>query len=291
MTSSSVIEFLTSMFDRYGLVEEIVTDNGSQFTSVEFTDFLTKLAIKHTKVSLYSPQSNAAVERFNRVMKDGLRAGLAEGHPFMTAVRHTLAAYRTTPHATTGVTPASLFLAFQVRTPLTSLKQSLTSSPPEHPVVATKVKFAQEKMAAHYDQKHRVKAGTVKAGDKVRILLPVRAHKLAPKFSEPITVKKAVENTVWLENGQKWNLRRILLHKSSLRSETSSAAATTPPSSECPVPEPIDDDDEEPHFPFPLAAPMPANRGLAVAAPAPVVPVRCSTRMRRPNVFGPDWSK
>jgi len=70
-----------------------VTDNGSQFTSVEFEAYLKAPGIRHSLVALYSPQSNSEVERFNRVMKDGLRPGLADGQEFITAVRHTLAAY------------------------------------------------------------------------------------------------------------------------------------------------------------------------------------------------------
>ena len=71
--SGAVIEFLNRLFDRFGLVEEIVTDNGSQFTSVEFKAYLKALGIRHSLVALYAPQSNSEVERFNRVMKDGLR--------------------------------------------------------------------------------------------------------------------------------------------------------------------------------------------------------------------------
>ena len=40
---------------------------------------------------------------------------------------------------------------------------------------------------------------------------------LSPVYSEPLLVNKAVGNTVWLANGQRWNVRRCLRHKSSLR--------------------------------------------------------------------------
>jgi hypothetical protein len=36
VTSSAVANFLTSLFDRYALIEEIVTRNGVQFTSDVF---------------------------------------------------------------------------------------------------------------------------------------------------------------------------------------------------------------------------------------------------------------
>ena len=124
VTSSAVIKFLTAHFDRFGNVEEITTDNGSQFCSAEFEDFLDSLAIKHTRTALYAPQANAEVERFNRHMKEGVRVALVEGKEFTTAVRQVLATYRTTPNSTTGVTPAALMLRFPVRTPLTLLQQA-----------------------------------------------------------------------------------------------------------------------------------------------------------------------
>ena len=69
VTTSKVISFLKTVFSREGYPGEIVTDNGVQFTSEEFRLFLSKRVIKHTFSSLYYPQCNGAIERFNRVLK------------------------------------------------------------------------------------------------------------------------------------------------------------------------------------------------------------------------------
>ncbi|KAM7282690.1 hypothetical protein ISCGN_002814 [Ixodes scapularis] len=45
VTTASVIDFLKSVFAREGLPEEIVTDNGPQFISREFTEFLKNQAV------------------------------------------------------------------------------------------------------------------------------------------------------------------------------------------------------------------------------------------------------
>ena len=45
-TSQSTIEVLRS-FSRYGLPEQIVSDNGTQFTSDEFAQFMERNGIKH----------------------------------------------------------------------------------------------------------------------------------------------------------------------------------------------------------------------------------------------------
>jgi len=93
-TSSAAITFLTGLFDRFGLVEELVTNNGVHFRSSE----LQSLGIRHCLTALYSPQADAETERLNRVLKEGIKVALAEGKSFQTGVRQTLAAYRTTTH-------------------------------------------------------------------------------------------------------------------------------------------------------------------------------------------------
>ena len=119
VTSSVVIEFLTSLFHRFGLVEQLVTDNCVQFTSSEFQSFRKQRGYRHHRSSsLYAPQSSAAVERFNRVLKEGVRASMAEGRSFLTSLRQTLTIYQSAPHSTTEVSPSSLMLVLQTRTPV-----------------------------------------------------------------------------------------------------------------------------------------------------------------------------
>lgn len=61
-TSTKTIEVLRSWFAIFGLPEELVSDNGPQFTSEEFELFLSKNGIKHNRVSPYHPASNGAAE-------------------------------------------------------------------------------------------------------------------------------------------------------------------------------------------------------------------------------------
>jgi len=81
VTSGAVIEFLNRLirlFDRFGLVEEIVADDGSQFASLEFEAYLKALGIRHSLAALYSPQSNSEVE-----------GRATYGQELITAVRNT----------------------------------------------------------------------------------------------------------------------------------------------------------------------------------------------------------
>jgi transposase InsO family protein len=275
-TSSAVIEFLTSLFDRFGLVEEIITDNGVQFVSSEFEDFLAAHSIKHSRSALYSPQTNAAVERLNRVIKEGVKVALAEGKSFMTGLRQVMAAYRTTPHATTGVTPASLMLAFPVRTPLSvlsSLPSSSRSSTSSQTDLRKRVSFKQSEMAKQYNQRHRAAPTIIKPGDSVRILLPTQPHKLARVYSEPRLVDKVKGNTIWLRNGQRWNVRRCLLHCSVLKqppSTSRSSPAMTHAEHAGRTIDNADESDDCATFVFPVAhgtsTPPPADSAAEVAS-------------------------
>jgi hypothetical protein len=304
VTSSTVISFLTQLFDRFGLVEEIVTDNGTQFTSVEFESFLSSLSIRHSRSALYAPETNAEVERFNRVMKDGLRTGLADGKAFTTAVRQTLAAYRTTPCTTTGVTPASLMLSFPVRTPLSLLQQQAgvpvaTSASAARQTVERRVEFNQKRMADQHDKRQNAKQPRFKAGDVIRVKLPNRPHKLSPAYSEPFPVVRAAGNTVWLANGQRWNVRRCILVRPTRRP---SSPPVPPPSADgtgsTTANDDIDDDDGA-QFVFRLPSadnrPTPTPR-LPPAPPLQPAPIathagnnlpRRSTRHRVQREFGP----
>ena len=99
-TSAATIEKLREIFATHGLPENIVSDNGPNFTSAEFEDFLAKNGIKHTKVSPHQPASNGQAERAVRVFKEGMEK--MEGGNMQTKLSGFLLKYRTTPHSTTG---------------------------------------------------------------------------------------------------------------------------------------------------------------------------------------------
>ena len=98
VTSRTVISMLFSVFAREEQPNEIITNNGVQFTSSEFENFLHNYGIKHYKSSLYLPRANGEVERWNRVLKQSLQLASQEGRRWKEAVTELLAAYRSTLH-------------------------------------------------------------------------------------------------------------------------------------------------------------------------------------------------
>ena len=124
MSTTQTIDVLRHIFASYGLPEQIVSDNGSQFTSGEFAEFVRRNGIKHIHTALYHPSSNGAVERLVQSFKQSLKASSKEGKSVECQLSNFLLAYRVTPHATTKVPPCELFLNRSVRTRLNLLKPS-----------------------------------------------------------------------------------------------------------------------------------------------------------------------
>ena len=122
MTSSKTITVLREMFTRYGLPRQIVSDNGPQFISNEFKEFLASNGVKHITTSPYHPSGNGAAEQMVQTVKRAVQAGLQRGDSLDRALAVFLLRYRITPHATTGISPSSLFFGRPLRTRLDLLR-------------------------------------------------------------------------------------------------------------------------------------------------------------------------
>ena len=126
-TSSKTIDILRTLFARYGLPEQVVSDNGPQFTSDEFAQFMKTKGVKHIRTAPYHPSSNGQAERFVQTFKRAMRAGEIDESSLSTRLSQFLLTYRSTPHATTNSTPSELFLQRKVRTRFDLLKPDIQS--------------------------------------------------------------------------------------------------------------------------------------------------------------------
>ena len=179
--------------------------------SRDFEQFLNQLNIKHSKTALYHPQANGAVERFNRVVIEGLRANRVEGQTFEDSLRSIIANYRTTVQATTGRTPAELMIGRRLRMPLDllALTPSRISVRFQEPLQDHVVR-QQQRYKRYGDKLRRAKESKLIPGDQVRVKLPNRATKLDPVWSEPHTVVETPsEHTATLDDGTTWNNEKL----------------------------------------------------------------------------------
>ena len=90
---------LQELFARFSVVDCVVTDNGTQFTSNEFKQFCNTYQVKHITTLQYHPKSNGQGERFVDTLKRALRK--AQDTPTYRALQQFLQVYRITPNPNT----------------------------------------------------------------------------------------------------------------------------------------------------------------------------------------------
>ncbi len=151
-TTQVVTQKLEETFARHGIPEQLVSDNGRQFTSDEFHEFMKVYNIKHVCSSPYHARSNGEAERFIRTFKEKM---LASELPLQKRLLQFLFRYRSTPHSTTGVSPSELLNGRLLRTRLSLV----------HPNVSTTVRNAQAIQKNTYDKNTKMRH--FKSGQKV----------------------------------------------------------------------------------------------------------------------------
>ena len=115
-TASATLDVLREWFAVHGIPEQIVTDNGTQFTSEAFEIFVKRNSIKHIKSAPYHPASNGLAERFIQSLKKSLKASVNDGRTLIRKLSSYLLLYRTTSHSITGVPPCKLLMQRVLRT-------------------------------------------------------------------------------------------------------------------------------------------------------------------------------
>ncbi|KAK8785283.1 hypothetical protein V5799_008352, partial [Amblyomma americanum] len=125
-SADATIPCLRTMFAAHGLPDVIVSDNGPAFVSASFREFLQRNGIKHVLTPPYHPASNGAAERAVQTIKAKLKK--AVGGSFDCQLARVLLNYRSTPHETTGCSPAELMMGRKLKTALTLLRPDMRST-------------------------------------------------------------------------------------------------------------------------------------------------------------------
>lgn len=214
ITTSEIIEKLNSVFARYGNPKHIVSDNGTQFTSAEFTNFLQSRGINHYRTAPYHPQSNGQAERFVDTLKRALKKLQQEGTNAEN-LETFLQTYRSTPNrsAPQGLSPAELFLGRKIATVLDLLKPSTESH-----TTTTYVNKQNDQFNKHHGAKQR----EYKQGDLV-YAMQFKDNKRYWVMGEVIEKRGSVNYNVFVDiNGRK---KLIRSHTNQLRGRTQSEVA------------------------------------------------------------------
>ena len=193
MEAATVAKLLVEqLFTRFGVPEQIHSDQGRQFESNLFAEMCKLLQIDKTRITPYHPQSDGMVERFNKTLCAMLRAYIDENHenwdgllPYVTM------AYRDTSHESTGTSPN-----IDTRTPLDLVYQmphNVKTAPSNtwvwelqdrlesvHAFVREHTGMSVQRQKKVYDK--RLAFENFNVGENVYVLLPVKKTGQSIKF-------------------------------------------------------------------------------------------------------------
>ena len=139
-TSASTIGKLREIFGTHGLPETVVSNNGTNFTSAEFKEFMRQNRIIHKTSAPYHPASNGLAERAVQTVKKGLLK--TPGNCVAQKLQQVLFHYRLTPHSLTRRSPAEMLVGRKLRSRLDLL----------YPNLQSKVHKKQERMKETHDE-------------------------------------------------------------------------------------------------------------------------------------------
>ena len=208
----TVAEELVKMFSDIGIPNEILSDNGSQFTSDMMAEVHRLLSIKSITTTPYHAQCNGLCERYNGTLKQMLRRMISEQEKeWDRFIEPLLFAYREVPvESLGGFSPFELIYGRTVRGPMSVLRDiwsneelneemmntyeyvlNLRSKLEETCKIATESLLnAQEKQKYYFDKKSKPRI--LEAGDEVLLLLPSENNKLQMKWKGPFKIKQQV---------------------------------------------------------------------------------------------------
>lgn len=198
-TSDKIVKSLHRMFATHGLPLQIVTDNGPQFISSEFEDFMEQEDIEHRRVTPLWPQANGEVERQNRSILKRLKIAQIEKRNWRDELSDYLTMYRTTPHSTTGISPSEMLFKRKLRTRLPMLDTMLYD--PDDMDQEVRDHDAEKKGMAKYnaDKTRHAKESEITEGDTV-FLKQQAEHKRSPTFKcEPYQELSKRGNSVTIQ--------------------------------------------------------------------------------------------
>ena len=227
--ATTVAHRLTNeFFFRFGLPEQLHSDQGRNFESEVISKICQLLKIVKTRTTPYHPQSDGLVERVNRTLLS-MMAMVTSDHPNLweSHLRSLCMAYNCSVQATTGYTPFYLMFGRQARMlidimygapspsmPVTKyaaqLKESLENA---YHQVHQKMGCSLEREKDFYDK--RIHGSPFKEGDLVWLYCPAipqgRSRKFLLPWKGPYRVIKRIAETTYRIQHLK-NNRRVVVH-------------------------------------------------------------------------------
>ena len=280
-TTTTVSRALRTLFSRYGVPDVLISDNGPQFASEEFSKFARRWGFEHTTSSPHYPQSNGkaenAVKTIKRLFAKCRESGCSE---FMA-----LLDWRNTPTEGVESNPAQRFLGRRCKTLLPTHKALLV---PQYPTDKDRQAINKQKQRQQqYYNLHNKSLEPLSPGDSVRMRLPgektwspgVCGGMVGPRSYEvKVGDRTFVRNRCHLIKSKDVVTEDTPDLEESESARESSETTTQPPTQESPPTNPLPEQ----------SSPPPSDTLLDQRSPTPIRPRR-STRINhgvRPDYYG-----
>ncbi len=147
LTAKATIRHIKPHFARYGIPEEVISDNGPQFDCKEFKDFAQQYGFTHTTSSPHYPKSNGHAERTVQSIKKILKKAWEDGSDPNLA----LLSLRNTPIEGIGLSQVQMLMGRRTRTRLPTNAKLLL---PDYNTtgIKTSMEKKQLKQKVYYDR-------------------------------------------------------------------------------------------------------------------------------------------
>ena len=192
---------MVHVISKYGAPLQLLSDCGPEFESELFSELMKWLEIDKVRTTGYKPSTNGVCERFHRTLNAMLGKVVSDSQrDWDDRLPLVMAAYRASPHCSTGFTPNRLFLGRENRMPL-DLVMGLSSNDENrcttlnefvahqqemaedaYVIARECLRVAAERRKRSYDI--RVKKVTFNRGDWVWYYYPRRYSRKSPKWQK-----------------------------------------------------------------------------------------------------------
>ena len=164
LTSNAVIKEFRKQFADYGQVQIIRSDNGPQYSSKDFREFISEFSIRHDTSSPGYPRSNGLAERAVQTVKSMIVKALEDGGCIWKALQH----FRNTPLGPRLLSPAQLLQGRNLYDGLPVKTHCLFPRAYDRESTRSEFSKRQDIMKANHDNKCSLEKPVLQPGQNVR---------------------------------------------------------------------------------------------------------------------------
>ena len=201
-TSKSIINAMAEIFGRFGIPEQVMSDNGPQFASTEYKEFAKHYGFKPIHSSPQYPQSNGQVERYVQSIKNMMKKNASNKININLALLN----FRNTPLNNIDASPAQLLMSRRLRSRIpsddTQLKPKIQNDK------TTRIKENQRMQKLYYDKHTGKQHKLLQTGNTIQY----RTHKNTWAKGTIITSKGPGDRSYQIQNNTGKEITRNRKH-------------------------------------------------------------------------------